>query len=72
MQNSPTSAATLAGVSPSTKRGLAPEGRLQITKGEGDRVKPATNRRGFARNVVGKPLLDLETEIDAACLTVVC
>jgi hypothetical protein len=46
------------------KRGLAPEGRLQITKS--DRLKPATTRRGFAPNFVGRPLTEFETEIAQA------
>jgi hypothetical protein len=52
------SAAALAGVGPAMKRGLAPEGRLQITKG--DRLKPATTRRGFAPTLIGKPLTEFE------------
>jgi hypothetical protein len=59
MQNSPTSAMARAGMGPAMKRVLAPEGRLQVTKG--DRLKPATNRRGFAPNLIGKPLTDFET-----------
>jgi hypothetical protein len=46
------------------KRVLAPEGRLQITKG--DHLKPATTRRGFAPNFVGRPLTEFETEIAQA------
>jgi hypothetical protein len=49
---------------PGMKRVLAPEGRLQITKG--DRLKPATTRRGFAPNLLGKPLPEFETEIAIA------
>jgi hypothetical protein len=63
-QHAPDSAAALAGLSPTTKRVLAPEGRLQITRG--DRVKPATTRRGFAPNWVGRPLTELETELAQA------
>jgi hypothetical protein len=62
-QHAPSSAAALAGLSP-TKRVLAPEGRLQITKS--DRLKPATTRRGFAPTWVGRALTDLETEIAQA------
>lgn len=47
-----------AGASPKMKRALAPEGRFQITKG--DRLKPATTRRGFAPTLVGKPLTEFE------------
>lgn len=46
------------------KRVLAPEGRLQITKS--NRLKPATTRRGFAPNFVGRPLTEFETEIAIA------
>ena len=42
-------------------RVLAPEGRLQITKS--DHLKPATTRRGFAPNLVGRSLTEFETEI---------
>jgi hypothetical protein len=59
MQNSPTSAMARAGVGPAMKRVLAPEGRLQLTKG--DRLKPATHHRGFAPNLIGKPLTEFET-----------
>jgi hypothetical protein len=59
-QHSRSSAAALAGLS-LTKRVLAPEGRLQITKS--DRLKPATTRRGFAPNWLGRPLTEFETEI---------
>ena len=47
-----------AGASPKMKRVLAPEGRLQITKG--GRLKPAMTRRGFAPTLVGKPLTEFE------------
>jgi hypothetical protein len=63
-QHAPDSAAALAGLSPTTTRVLAPEGRLQITKS--DRVKPATTRRGFAPNWIGRPLTELETELAQA------
>jgi len=63
-QHSPSSAAALAGLSPTTKRVLAPEGRLQITKS--DHLKPATTRRGFAPNLVGRSLTEFETEIAQA------
>src|SRR3989454_1081298 len=46
------------------KRVLAPEGRLQITKS--DHLKPATTRRGFAPNLVGRSLTEFETEIAQA------
>jgi hypothetical protein len=58
MQYAHGSAAALAGVGPAMKRGLAPEGRFQITKG--DRLKPATTRRGFAPTLIGKPLTEFE------------
>ena len=45
-------------------RVLAPEGRLQITKS--DHLKPATTRRGFAPNLVGRSLTEFETEIAQA------
>lgn len=65
MQQLPGSAAAaLAAVSPAMKRVLAPEGRLQITKS--DHLKPATTRRGFAPNFVGRPLTEFETEIAQA------
>jgi hypothetical protein len=64
MQHSDGSAAARAGVSRAMKRGLAPEGRLQITKS--DRLKPATTRRGFAPNWVGRSLTEFETEITRA------
>lgn len=64
MQHSDGSAAALAGVNPKMKRVLAPEGRLQITKS--DRLKPATTRRGFAPDFVGKPLTEFENEIAQA------
>ena len=48
-----------AGASPKMKRVLAPEGRLQITKG--GRLKPATTSRGFAPTLVGKPLTEFES-----------
>lgn len=50
-----------AGASPKMKRVLAPEGRFQITKG--DRLKPATTRRGFAPTLIGKPLAEFEARI---------
>jgi hypothetical protein len=59
-QHSRSSAAALAGLS-LTKRVLAPEGRLQITKS--DHLKPATTRRGFAPNWLGRKLTEFETEI---------
>jgi hypothetical protein len=46
------------------KRVLAPEGRLQITKS--DHLKPATTRRGFAPNLVGRSLAEFETELAQA------
>lgn len=58
MQYAHGSAAALAGVGPAMKRVLAPEGRFQITKG--DRLKPATTRRGFAPTLIGKPLTEFE------------
>jgi hypothetical protein len=64
MQHSDESAAARAKVSRAMKRGLAPEGRLQITKS--DRLKPATTRRGFAPNFAGRPLTEFETEIAQA------
>lgn len=64
MQRSHESAVALAGVSRAMTRVLAPEGRLQITKS--DRLKPATTRRGFAPNVVGRSLTEFETEIAQA------
>lgn len=64
MQHSDGSAAALAGVNPKMKRVLAPEGRMQITKS--DRLKPATTRRGFAPDFVGKPLTELENELAQA------
>ena len=63
MQRSAESAVALAGVSAMT-RVLAPEGRLQITKS--DHLKPATTRRGFAPNLVGRSLTEFETEIAQA------
>ena len=63
-QHSPSSAAARAGLSPTTKRVLAPEGRLQITKS--DHLKPATTRRGFAPNLVGRSLTEFETAIAQA------
>ena len=64
MQRSDESAVALAGVSRAMTRVLAPEGRLQITKS--DHLKPATTRRGFAPNLVGRSLTELETEIAQA------
>jgi hypothetical protein len=64
MQYSDKSAVALAGVSRAMTRVLAPEGRLQITKS--DRLKPATTRRGFAPNLVGRSLTAFETEIAQA------
>ena len=64
MQRSAESAVALAGVSRAMTRVLAPEGRLQITKS--DHLKPATTRRGFAPNLVGRSLTELETEIAQA------
>ena len=64
MQRSEKSAVALAGVSRAMTRVLAPEGRLQITKS--DHLKPATTRRGFAPNLVGRSLTEFETEITRA------
>ena len=64
MQRSDESAVALAGVSRAMTRVLAPEGRLQITKS--DHLKPATTRRGFAPNLVGRSLTEFETEIAQA------
>jgi hypothetical protein len=64
MQRSDKSAVALAGVSRAMTRVLAPEGRLQITKS--DHLKPATTRRGFAPNLIGRSLTELETEIAQA------
>ena len=64
MQHSDASAVALAGVSRAMTRVLAPEGRLQITKS--DHLKPATTRRGFAPNLVGRSLTEFETEIAQA------
>ena len=64
MQHSDGSAVALAGVSRAMTRVLAPEGRLQITKS--DHLKPATIRRGFAPNLVGRSLAEFETAIAQA------
>jgi len=64
MQRSDESAVALAGVSRAMTRVLAPEGRLQITKS--DHLKPATTRRGFAPNLVGRSLTEFETAIAQA------
>ena len=62
-QHSPSSAAARAGLS-LTKRVLAPEGRLQITKS--DHLKPATPSRGFAPTWLGRSLTEFETAIAQA------
>lgn len=43
------------------KRALAPEGRYQVTKG--NKLKPTTQRRGFAPNWVGRDLDDFKAEV---------
>lgn len=43
------------------KRALAPEGRYQVTKG--NKLKPTTQRMGFAPNWVGRDLADFEKEV---------
>jgi hypothetical protein len=62
-QHTPSSAAARAGLS-LTKRVLAPEGRLQITKS--DHLKPATPTRGFAPTWLGRSLTEFETAIAQA------